>query len=209
MTDGARSYGGKSADERATARRARLVDAAITLLATTGEGRTTMTAVCAEAGLTERYFYESFSSRDELLVAALDHVSDDVARTALEAIAATSGEPASRVRAAIGAVVDLVVAAPDTMRVAVIESNANVALRTRRHALLGSFADLVADEARALFGDETWPEPRARVQGMIFIAGLSELVASWLLGEVELSADELTTTASDAFVALLRHQPLA
>jgi AcrR family transcriptional regulator len=201
---GARSYGGKSADERVTARRAQLVEATITLLASTGEARTTMTAVCAEAGLTERYFYESFGSRDDMLVAALDSVSEEIARIALDAVAASSGEPADRVRAAIGAVVDLVVAAPDKMRVAVIESNANPAMRVRRRELLTSFAELAAAEAREIFGDETWPEPRDRLHGVIFMAGLSELVASWLSGEVELTVDELVTTASDSLVALMR-----
>ena len=204
VSEGARSYGGKSADERVTARRARLVDATISLLAATGEARTTMTAVCAEAGLTERYFYESFGSRDEVLVAALASVSDEIAQTTLDAIAASSGEPADRVRATIGAVVDFVVAEPDKMRVAVIESNANAPMRARRHELLGSFAALVATEAREIFGDQTWPEPRDHLQGVIFMAGLSELVASWLLGEVELSPDELVTTASDSLVALMR-----
>ena len=96
------------------------------------------------------------------------------------------------------------VAAPDKMRVAVIESNANAPMRARRHELLGSFAALVATEAREIFGDQTWPEPRDHLQGVIFMAGLSELVASWLLGEVELSPDELVTTASDSLVALMR-----
>jgi AcrR family transcriptional regulator len=204
VTDGARSYGGKSADERVTARRARLIDATISLLAAGGEARTTMTAVCAEAGLTERYFYESFGSRDEVLLAALDSVSEEIARTALDAVAASSGEPADRVRAVIGAVVDLVVADPDKMRVAVIESNANALMRARRHELLGSFAALVAAEAREIFGGETWPDPRDHLQAVIFMAGLSELVASWLLGEVELTRDELVTTASDSLVALMR-----
>ena len=203
VTVSTRSYAGKTAGERVAARRARLLDATIRLLAKEGEARTSMTAVCAEAGLTERYFYESFGSRDEVLVAALDSVGEELARTALDAIAASSGEPADRVRATIGAVVDLVVAAPDKMRVAVIESNANASMRARRHELLGSFAALVAAEGREIFGDETWPEPRDHLHGVIFIAGLSELVASWLLGEVELSPDELVTTASDSLVALM------
>lgn len=206
MTESTRSYGGKTAAERVAERRARLIEATIEVLAEHGEAHATMTQVCNAAGLTERYFYESFGSRDELLVAALDSVGEEIARTALDAVAASSGEPADRVRAAIGAVVDLVVAAPDKMRVAVIESNANAPMRARRHELLGSFAALVAAEAREIFGDETWPEPRDHLQGVIFMAGLSELVASWLLSEVELSRDELVTTASDSLVALLRRQ---
>ncbi len=204
MTEGARSYGGKTADQRAADRRARLVEAAITVLASRGEARTTMTAVCAEAGLTERYFYESFGSRDDVLVAALDAVSDEVASTALDAIAASWGEPADRVRAVIRAVMGYVVAAPDRMRVALVESTANATLRARRHALQDTFAGLIAREARAIFGDDTWPPPRDHVQGLLYIAGLSELVASWLIGELELSPEELATTASDSLVALMR-----
>lgn len=206
VTEGARSYAGKTADERAAARRAQLIDATIGVLASEGEARTTMTAICARAGLTERYFYESFGSREQALVAALDTVSDEIAHTALRAVGASSGEPDARVRATIGAVVDVGVAAPETMRVAVIESTANAALRERRHELLGSFAELVATEARGLFGDDAWPEPRDHLQGMIFIAGLSELVAAWLLGDVELTPDELAATASDSFVALMRRR---
>jgi AcrR family transcriptional regulator len=205
VTVSTRSYAGKTARERVAARRARLIDATIGLLATEGEARTTMTAICARAGLTERYFYESFRSRDDALVAALDRVNQEVANTALAAIAASSGEPEDRVRATIGAVLDLVMAKPDWMRVAVIESNANAVLRTRRHELLGSLAELVATEAHGLFGSETWPPPRDRMQGMIFIAGLAELVAAWLLAEIELTRDELVATASDSLVALMRH----
>jgi hypothetical protein len=90
------------------------------------------------------------------------------------------------------------------MRVAVIESNANASMRTRRHEQLGAFATLVATEAREIFGNETWPEPRDHLQAVIFMAGLSELVASWLLGEVELSPEELVTIASESLVALMR-----
>ena len=57
-----------------------MVEAAITVLATQGE-RATMTAICHEAGLTERYFYESFANRDAALVAALEAVTEEIADT--------------------------------------------------------------------------------------------------------------------------------
>ena len=49
-----RTYGGRSADDRRSERRDRLVAATARLLGERGEGATTMTAGCAEAGLTER-----------------------------------------------------------------------------------------------------------------------------------------------------------
>ncbi len=204
MTERARSYAGQSAEERATGRRARLVEAAITVLGDHGESRTTMTAICAEAGLTERYFYESFSGRDEALLAALDAVCEEIGATAVRAIEDTTGDAGERVHAAIGAVVELVARQPAKGRVAVIESAANPRLRARRHELVGVFADLVAREAAELYGDRAWPPPRARVHGLVFVAGLAELVATWLAGELEMTQDELSRTGSDLFTAVSR-----
>jgi AcrR family transcriptional regulator len=204
VTDRARSYAGQTAEERAAGRRARLVRAAITVLGEQGESRTTMTAICAEAGLTERYFYESFAGRDEALLAALDAVSGEIAATAVAAIEAASGPATERVRAAIGAVVALVVREPAKARVAVVESAANPRLRARRHELVGVFADLVAREAAELFGAEAWPTDRARVHGVVFVAGLAELVATWLAGELDLTPEEVTDAGSDLFTAVTR-----
>src|SRR3546814_12873921 len=89
-----RSYGGMTSEERSSARRERLVAATIEVLATRGETATTMTAICAEASLTERYFYESFRNRDEALMAALDQVCNEIAAAALAAVERTDGDPA-------------------------------------------------------------------------------------------------------------------
>ncbi|WP_297784976.1 TetR/AcrR family transcriptional regulator [Aeromicrobium sp.] len=204
MVEVKRSYGGVSAADRSAGRRAKLLEATIAVLADGGETRTTMTAICARAGLTERYFYESFASRDEAVLAALDAVAVEIASVAVQAVADTGGDPADRVRAALSAVVSLVASQPDKGRVAVVESSATPELRARRHALLGSFAELVAHEAAALFGDAAWPEDRARVHGLVYAAGVAELVAAWVVGDVELEQDELVAAATDLFVAVAR-----
>jgi AcrR family transcriptional regulator len=199
-----RSYGGKTGAERAQDRRARLVEATIALLAEHGESGTTMTAICARAGLTERYFYESFAHREDALLAALDHVCEQIATASQAAIAQTPGTPEERVHAVMASFVDLVSRDPALGLVAVVHSSATPSLRARRHELIGTFADLVAHEAAVLYGEDAWPADRARVQGLVYVAGFAELVASWLTGEVDLSTDQLTSTASDLFVSLSR-----
>ena len=67
-----------------------------------------MTAVCAEAGLTERYFYESFSGLDEALRAVLDSVADEIERTTTDAAASAGDDPVSRTQASMVAFVDLI-----------------------------------------------------------------------------------------------------
>jgi AcrR family transcriptional regulator len=71
----ARQYGGHSAEERQSARRERLVEAAIRVYGEAGYRNATVKAVCEAAGLTERYFYESFESSEALLIAAFETVS--------------------------------------------------------------------------------------------------------------------------------------
>ena len=165
-----------------------------------------MTAICARAGLTERYFYESFAHREDALLAALDHVSHQIAAAAVRILDGTSGSPDERVHAVMASFVDLISRQPALGLVAVVHSSATPSLRARRHELIGTFADLAAHEGAALFGEAAWPAERARLHGLVYIAGFAELVAAWLTGEVELSAEELTATASDLFVAI-SHQP--
>jgi AcrR family transcriptional regulator len=82
-----RAYAGLAAAERATARRERFVEAAIELFGTQGFRGATVRGVCAAAGLTDRYFYESFESLEALLVAAYRRLLETFAqRLAREAI---------------------------------------------------------------------------------------------------------------------------
>ena len=68
--------------------------AGVTLLGGEGGPALTVRAVCREAGLTERYFYESFSDRDEFVRA----VYDDVCTRAMAALmsATTAREAVER-----------------------------------------------------------------------------------------------------------------
>ncbi len=204
MSETTRSYGGKTAAERVAERRERLVEATIAVLAEQGEAHTTMTQVCSAAGLTERYFYESFGGLDDALVAALDSVGDEILALATTTIQGTPGPPETRVHAVMVAFVDLVERSPAKAKVAVIHSSANPRLRARRHELISLFADFVGREAAALYGDRAWPAERARIHGLVYIAGFGELIASWLSGDVSLTPAELVETAEDLFAALSR-----
>jgi len=199
-----RTYGGKSAAERVAERRQRLIAATIDVLADQGAAHATMTAVCAAARLTERYFYESFASLEEAMVAALDTIAEEIAQLVLSTLGATSGTPDVRVNAMVGAFVDLVAASPAKARVAVIESAANPGLRARRSQLLEMFADLVAQEAASLYGEAAWPPGRARLHGLVYVAGLAELVAGWLTGDVTMSDDDLIEVAGSLFSSVSR-----
>jgi AcrR family transcriptional regulator len=65
-----RRYSGQSFEDRQTDRRDRLVHAALLVAGRFGLDGTSVAAICAEAGLTARYFYESFPSREAIFVEA-------------------------------------------------------------------------------------------------------------------------------------------
>jgi AcrR family transcriptional regulator len=68
--------------DRQARRRDDLIAAGIELLGSADGTAMTVRAVCRAAGLTERYFYESFADRDEFVRA----VYDDVCATAMAAL---------------------------------------------------------------------------------------------------------------------------
>src|SRR6202166_2305136 len=70
-----REYAGHPAEDRQSARRERLGEAAIRVYGEAAYRNATVKAVCEAAGLTERYFYESFESSEALLIAAFETVS--------------------------------------------------------------------------------------------------------------------------------------
>ena len=72
----ARPYGGLAMEDRVAARRARFIDAGIELFGTQGFRGATVRGVCAAAGLTDRYFYESFATLEALLAAVYITLKD-------------------------------------------------------------------------------------------------------------------------------------
>lgn len=62
--------------DRVQERRTRLLDAALEVFGTVGVREATVSAVCAQAHLTQRYFYESFPSLQALLAETFTAVTD-------------------------------------------------------------------------------------------------------------------------------------
>ena len=195
-----RPYRGISAPERTARRRADLMAAAFDLLGTVGWEQATMTAICARAKLTERYFYESFAGRDELLVAVFEELGDRIRAVVVDALDAAPLDPEDTARAAITVFVDALTEDPRVGRVAIVESAASGLLRQRRHQILGEFADLIVARAQAVFGADALPAPRDRLNALLFTGGLAEVLTAWLAGEVNASKQDIIDTAVAQFV---------
>src|SRR5437879_9358777 len=96
-----RRYGGVSAADRVAARREKLLDAALELYGTRGFAATGVKEVCRQAGLTDRYFYESFRDSGELFTAVFDRATSDLFALVAQKVSEVPPEPEAQVQAAI------------------------------------------------------------------------------------------------------------
>ncbi|WP_415976972.1 TetR/AcrR family transcriptional regulator [Rhodococcus sp. 077-4] len=201
MASTTRRYNGMSADDRTADRRARLLEAGLEVFATAGAQNTTMTAICAEAKLTERYFYQSFSSREDLLQHVVESVSDEIRTAALNALHAPAPTVEEQVHNAISAFVGVLTDDRRKGRVAMIESLAVDSLRDYRRKSMRAFAHLVAEQSRELYGEQAWPQPQSEINGLLFIGGLAELVIAWLTDEIDMAPADIVDAATRHFIA--------
>jgi AcrR family transcriptional regulator len=200
--EGTRTYGGVSADDRRARRRRLLVEAGVEIFGTQGAANATMTAVCARAKLTERYFYESFPDLDALLIAVFENVVEEATEVVLAAAEDSPDEARGRARAAIAAFVEFVTDDPRKARIAFVEALGSTALANRRYEALAGFAGLLGAQARAFYGTPDEADRIVRLTSFMLVGGLAETLIAWLGGELDLTRDELIDDCTDLFVAM-------
>jgi AcrR family transcriptional regulator len=109
-----------SQDERRAQRRSQLIAAAIEVYGERGYRQATVKAVCEAAGLTERYFYESFANSEDLLIASYNAVTYAVFSEIREA-AAAGVDATERARAMLRAYFSALQRDPRSARVFLVE----------------------------------------------------------------------------------------
>lgn len=117
----ARPYRGISPDERRAQRRSKLVAAGVAVYGERGYRNATVKAVCEAAGLTERYFYESFANSEDLLIACFNAITYAVFHEVQRVAAATPGGQSARSRAMLRAYFSALQREPASARVFLVE----------------------------------------------------------------------------------------
>jgi AcrR family transcriptional regulator len=110
-----------SQDERRAQRRSQLIAAAIAVYGERGYRQATVKAVCEAAGLTERYFYESFANSEDLLIASYNAVTYSVFGQIRQSGAGAGATRAERARAMLRAYFSALQSDPRSARVFLVE----------------------------------------------------------------------------------------
>ncbi len=190
----ARLWGGTTLSARRGARRVALLEAALDLIGEAGAGAVTMRAVCRKAGLTDRYFYESFSDRDALL----DVLYRQVAAEFLDPMTAfADADDPDRIRALAEALVDAVLNDPRKSRLFLVEPYSSTGLGQTSIAVMPSFTRLIQDH---LFTHIQDPVKR-RVAALTMAAGNAGMLAAWLNGTLRASRAQLVDHVVETITA--------
>lgn len=189
MTASDRTYGGASADERRSRRRAALLDATLDVVAADGVGGLGVKAICATAGLNNRYFYEQFADCDDALIALFDDLVCQAVSAFHHVIGTSPADADTRLRGCVTAAFDFVTIDPRRGRF-VIESQATAQLRAKRQQLVVSLAELMLT-GRPLLGPDAPSEEDSRLIALSVLTGGLELMVMWLSGDLAVERERL------------------
>lgn len=184
----ARPYRGIQAADRRAERRARLLDAGLSILG--GEPRpdaVTVRGVCALAGVSARYFYESFPDRDDFVAAVYDWVIADIAATTQAAVNAVP--VTDQTRAAMTNIVRTIAGDARLGRLLFSAELADPVVVRKRDESATLLATLLAQHVGEIL---RLPEDdRIRATCHFTVGGVGQVITAWLSGQVTLTAEQL------------------
>jgi AcrR family transcriptional regulator len=184
-------WGGRTAAERHAERRQRLIDAATEIWVESGWAAVTMRGVCARTSLNDRYFYEHFSDRDDLLSTVWDRIKDELLGNLLAVLAEDRDRPPMDTLAkGISVVVDRTAADPGWAQIMFGRHLGSAVLEQRRTAVLHQATNIMVGAAGPYLRPDA-DEIGLRMDALVGIGGFVELISAWQSGFIDVEAGQI------------------
>jgi AcrR family transcriptional regulator len=196
-----RTYRGITPAERQAERKQRLLDAGLELFGTVGYRQTSVRAVSAAAALNSRYFYESFSSREDLLYSVYQRIVGDIFTRAAEAVGAESTID-GQARAGLLAAWTVVTEDRRKARIIALEVvGVSERLERLRHDTRQALAQFTADNALRIAGEGVQLRLDPVLTARFLMGGVVEVLLEWINGDLSVSPDEVVKHFTALFTA--------
>jgi len=200
-----RAYGGVAAEQRAEERKARLLAAALELFARQGYARTTIEALCTEAKVTARHFYQLFDSREDILRALYDNIIADLRAGVLQAMSAPNLSLSEQIPLVVSAMVHHYLEDSRLARVGVLEVvGVSPQMEARRREAIHDMAGLIEAYLGSLVERGDLPQRNYHLISIALVGGINELLAEWLTLENPPDIPELSEEIITILNALIR-----
>ncbi|MFH5207962.1 TetR/AcrR family transcriptional regulator [Antrihabitans spumae] len=186
-------WGGRTTEERRADRLDRMLSVAIEIWSQHGWAAVTMRRVCAEAALSDRYFYKEFGDRDGLLTAVWQHIEGEVLATVAVAYAEKSGPGTSwedLTRTATRVLVDHIVSHPAQAKILLSRNEGSPILESERQRSFHRAIDLVTSAARPRLRQGV-DELALRMDAIVGVGGFVELLREWQSDAIAVDCDRI------------------
>lgn len=208
-----RIYSGQVPSERVLARRGRLLAAGLELFGTRGFAHVKIKELCQHAGVSERYFYESFRSREELLTVLYAQLTGQLMVNFLAVMRVPGKAPRDAIHAGITAVASFMLNDPRHAQIILVEIvGVTAELEAMRHASLRAFAaesmvqllrlgGIDPEQAQAQQGMDAGPGPLARsmefarLTAVSSVGAINNMLLDALLGGTTANTDPIIEVA--------------
>jgi AcrR family transcriptional regulator len=199
-----RRYRGQSLEKRQLQRRGQLLQAALELFGSSGFRAATVRDICAQAGLTERYFYESFPNREALFEAVYAHEFDRMHRDILLALEQAPTELMAQIQAGLGAYLQFIRDQPLAARVLLIEIlEVGAGIRGQAERVLNDSIELLAPIVSELRRHASAERLNWRLLAAALVGSNQNIATQWILEGYATPYDSVLETASTVYAALL------
>lgn len=175
-----RIWGGTTLEERKQERRTQFLQAGVSLIAAGGGQAVSVRAVCREAGLTSRYFYEQFQDRDDFTGAVFQTLAEECEAAIRAAVSEASAGAGAVAAAAVDAVVGVAVDNPDKGRVLFVAPATDPALFEARDRFLPVITEMIADQIPR----HDSPDVR-RLKSVSLVGALNHLFFAYASGDLD------------------------
>lgn len=201
-----RTYGGVDAALREEDRRKKLVEAGLEAFGTQGYAKTNIKTICTLAGLTERYFYESFRHKEDLLCALYGELIEEQKSHALNLLEDTTIRPVEAAMRSLRMFYHRLQEDPRRARVQFFEI-LGVSPRVDREyqSAMRTLAEMVKLFLCRVFPEiprETWKRsliPTSMAGAMVQVSNV------WMLDGFTMPLDHIISQLMDLFTAVGRH----
>ncbi|WP_280465606.1 hypothetical protein, partial [Nocardia brasiliensis] len=202
-----RPTGGVPTPPGGARRRAPRPHAAQELIGTSGFAKLTVSGLCTQAKLSERYYYESFTDLDTVFSELFERIVDEIGQAVVAAFVTTAADIRAKTRAAIAAAVDLIADSPRKARIVTVEAQLHPALLQRRAEVMRSFAGIMMAVCAAEVGAQIVESAgdQAEFAATHLLGGLWETTNSWLSGTLPISRTDLIDRSTDQFLLTTEH----
>jgi AcrR family transcriptional regulator len=196
-----RPWRGKSPEQRVADRRERLLEASLEVFTSRTFHGAKVRDICQEAGLTERYFYESFGGKQDLLMALADMIVEDFVNAALPSIALVTDDLDTAIEGAMSAVVHSLTDDPRRARILFVESvGISPAAEAKRRSVIGRLATVIQAAAAPAFGEWVTESVEVELIARSLIGAASELIIAHIRNELPIGQEELIKNMTRLFM---------